>query len=69
MKSLITLLFVLVAAGCSKTEVETKSDIEKLEAENKNLEAELKEEKRKSDAAATEARAAFAERKKNENVG
>ena len=42
--------------GCGKTEVETKteikSDIEKLEEENKGLEAELKEEKRKPDAEA-----------------
>ena len=47
---------MLVAVGCGKTEVETKaeikSDIEKLEEENKSLEAELKEEKRKPDAEA-----------------
>ena len=56
MKNLITILIMFVAAGCGKTEVETKaeikSDIEKLEAENKKLEAELKEEKRKLDSAA-----------------
>ena len=56
MKNLITIIIMLVAAGCGKTEVETeteiKSDIEELEAENKKLEAELKEEKRKLDSAA-----------------
>ena len=56
MKNLITIIIMLVAVGCGKTEVETKaeikSDIEKLEEENKSLEAELKEEKRKPDAEA-----------------
>ena len=56
MNNLITIIILLVAVGCGKTEVETKaeikSDIEILEAENKKLEAELKEEKRKLDSAA-----------------
>ena len=46
MKNLITIMILLVAVGCGK------SDTERLEAENKRLEAELKKEEHKLDTAA-----------------
>ena len=45
MKNFFTIFMMVVAVGCGKTEAE------KIEAENKRLEAELKEEKRKLDTA------------------
>jgi hypothetical protein len=54
MKNLITIL-ILFLFGCGKTEnateADTKSNVEKLEAENKRLKAEIENEKLKSDTA------------------
>ena len=55
MKNLITIL-ILFSFGCGKTEnateADTKSNVEKLEAENKRMKAEIENKKLKSDTAA-----------------